>query len=347
MNLAGQLIGLEVSRMDLATRLVSMPPHARVTRGLPPDGPDFPIDSVLDRMVEPTRRAFERTIAAAATARPEAPDLPLPRPRAFRRPDGEVRWIDSIARVLFDDAGRPEAILSAAIDVTERVQEREQLRALTARVQRVREEEKARIARDLHDDLGQVLTALRLELRGAETLLEALDADERTGPIADRLVTASTLAADTIGAVQRLSWNLRSEALERLGLDAALRQELRRFEKRTGLEVVEALRPVEPLDHAVATAAFRIAQEALTNVARHAGARRVEVSLLADGDRMRLEVADDGCGLPPGGPRPGDLGLLGMRERAREFGGDVTISDRAGGGTVVVARMPRNPGARP
>ncbi len=204
----------------------------------------------------------------------------------------------------------------------------------------MREEEKGRIARDLHDDLGQVLTALRLELRGAEALLEALPADARTGPILDHLVSASSLAADTIGAVQRLSWNLRSEALERLGLDAALRQELRRFERRTGVQVAEALRPVDGLPAEVATAAFRIAQEALTNVARHAGARRVEVALAPEGSGLRLTLADDGRGLPPGVPGANDLGLLGMRERAREFGGDVSFTAREGGGTVVSALLP-------
>jgi signal transduction histidine kinase len=214
------------------------------------------------------------------------------------------------------------------------------LRALAARVQRVREDEKARIARDLHDDLGQLLTALQLELRGAEQAAEGLPADERAGRVLDRLVAASELAATTVETVQRLSLNLRPEALERLGLDAALRQELRLFERRTGLEVALRLEPVPGLDAEPATAAFRIAQEALTNVARHAQARRVEVRLAKAGDAAVLEVADDGRGLPPDRPDAERLGLLGMEERAREFGGEVTLSERPGGGTCVQLRIP-------
>lgn len=342
--LAGRLFGLEVSRLDLATGRLSMSPRARLQRGLPPEGPDLTLDQVQAGLPAEDRAAVRSILEQARRSTPERPFLSPIMLRRLAGDGGADRWIEACSTTLHDAAGRPATVLTASVDVTERVEEREQLRALTARVQRVREEEKARIARDLHDDLGQVLTALQLELRGAEALVEALGSDEQAGPILDRLVAASALAGDTIGAVQRLSWGLRSEALERLGLDAALRQELRLFERRTGLEVAEALRPVAPLPPALATAAFRIAQEALTNVARHAGAQRVEVGLEDAGGDLVLEVADDGRGFPEGAPPGNHLGVLGMRERAREFGGDVTITPRPGGGARVVLRVPRPPG---
>ncbi len=347
LSVASRLLGLEVSRLDLATGRISMSPRARLERGLPAEGPDVPLGQSLAQLDPADRPGAEAYLAMVRASTPEAPPPSPIVARRFQQADGQHRWIETCPAVQYDAQGRPASVLWASVDVTERVREREQLRALTARVQRVREEEKSRIARDLHDGLGQVLTALQLELRGAEAAVEALGDDAQSGPILDRLVAASTLAGETIGTVQRLSWGLRSEALEQLGLDAALRQELRLFERRTGLRVEEALTPVAPLAPPVATAAYRIAQEALTNVARHAGARGVVVRLAADGDALVLEVADDGRGFQAEAAGQPHLGLLGMKERAREFGGQVTISARPGGGTSVVARLPRATGATP
>ncbi len=276
--------------------------------------------------------------AVACSAPPGSPDYRPPRPLRILLPDGTVRSFDFRSRVLFDAAGNAESVITADIEVTDRVREQERLRALTARIQEIREEEKARIARDLHDELGQLLTALQLELRGAEGAAEELGPE--AGPLVDRLVAASTLGDATLREVQRIAHDLRSEALDAVGLDAALRQELRSFRRRTGLEVVESLLPVEGLDRRAATALFRIGQEALTNVARHAGARRVEVGLSASDDRVILAIADDGRGLPAGEPDPGRLGLLGMRERAAELGGTVTVAPASRGGTCVTATLP-------
>jgi signal transduction histidine kinase len=250
-----------------------------------------------------------------------------------------VRSFDWRSRVIFDAAGRAESVVTAAIEVTARVREQDRMRALTARVQEVREEEKARIARDLHDELGQLLTALQLELRGAEVSAEELG--PTAGPLVDRLVAASSLGGATLREVQRIARDLRSEALEAVGLHAALRQELHSFAHRSGIEVVESLEPLEDLDRRVATALFRIGQEALTNVVRHAGARRVEVRLARAGDGATLQIADDGLGITEAPLTQDRLGLLGMRERAVELGGDVTVSQRPAGGTVVTATLPR------
>jgi signal transduction histidine kinase len=339
--LASELMGLEVSRLDLRTSQLTYSQSSRALRGLDPSAEALPVETTLARIHPDDRGLVAARVAWAHRGVTDEPYPELGRPVRFIGPDGRVLWIDTRSSLLRDEAGQPATMISASIDVSDRLREQEQLRALTARVQSIREEEKTRLARDLHDGLGQVLTAMQLELRRAEEQVEALETGEVAGAILDRLVAASELAGETVAAVQRLSLDLRSEALERLGLDAALRQELRLFERRTGLAVDEALDQPGSLDPALATAAFRIAQEALTNVARHAVASRVEVRLRAEPDAVRLDVADDGRGLPPGAPTATHLGLLGMMERAREHGGEVTLAGRPDGGTLVSARLPR------
>jgi PAS domain S-box-containing protein len=260
-------------------------------------------------------------------------------PGHHRRKDGST--FQAEIRLTRIDVDGEWMMIGIVRDVTEERAERERLRALTARVQAAREEEQARIARDLHDDLGQLLTALNLELHGAEELLEGLPLDDHAGAIADRVVAASELGRTMVGAVQRLAQGLRPIALEHLGLEGALRAELRRFEARTGLALDGTLRLDAEPSKAVATALYRIAQEALTNVARHAEAERVEVHLETRGEDIVLRVVDDGRGLQGREPGASRLGLLGMQERARALGGEVTITPAKDRGTLVTARVPR------
>lgn len=219
----------------------------------------------------------------------------------------------------------------------------EQLRALARRLQSAREEESRRIARELHDELGQMLTGLKLDLRSLERDLEAAPPEARVNRWLEKLLAASELVDTAIRAVQRLSAELRPALVDKLGLPASLRQEVRQFEERTG--TVCRLRLPEadsPLPDAAATALYRIGQEALTNVARHAGATEVEVELRAAPDAWELEVRDNGRGIAPEQLNdPHSLGLVGMRERAAQFGGELDLLPRPGGGTVVRARIPR------
>jgi len=222
---------------------------------------------------------------------------------------------------------------------------REELRALTGRLQDVREQEKTRIARDLHDDLGQALTGLQYDMRWLEDRVDALLPEAAKGEVLDRLVSASGLASAMTATVQRITRELRPAALDRLGLAAALRQELPAFEQRTGIAVRSRLAVSAGLPAELATGLYRICQEALTNVARHSGAASVEVELAEHGGTVVLTVLDDGVGL--GRPRAGartSLGILGMSERARALGGELFVRARAGGGTEVIASVPRRPG---
>ncbi len=220
----------------------------------------------------------------------------------------------------------------------EHVQLEDQLRALSAHVESVREDERTGIAREIHDVLGQELTALKMDLAwlarratGQEALLEKLQA-------------MSEATDEIIQQVRRISSELRPGVLDDLGLLAAIEWQAQEFEQRTGtLSTVESNLGDAQLPRDVSTALFRIFQEALTNVARHAEAEEVTVRLWLEGDELCLEVRDDGRGIThaqAGNPR--SLGLLGIRERARRLGGGATVLAAPSGGTVVSVHVPRN-----
>jgi signal transduction histidine kinase len=246
-----------------------------------------------------------------------------------------------------DRDGVVETVLAITRDITERkhaehqiLASREQLRELVARMDSVREEEKTRLSRELHDEMGQLLTALRMELEALEDGLGDLGVERAARELLERAVAASELVAKTIGAMHDLLRSLRPVALDRLGLGAALRQECRRFKEWAGVPcefaAAEALSTFGPdLD----TALFRIAQEALTNIARHAHASRAAVTIETGASTTVLRVEDDGLGIPPG-REPGGLGMVGMRERAERLGGELVVKAAPRGGTVVEARIP-------
>ncbi len=209
-----------------------------------------------------------------------------------------------------------------------------ELTALGARLVAVQEEERARISRDLHDDLGQVLTGLRLRL----TTLSSVLAPGHPGHV--HLDAALSAVDEGVEQVRHIAHRLRPAALDGLGTRAALRAHAERWSRDSGLELVVTLPEVEPPGH-VGEVLFRVAQEALTNVTRHAEARRVTVSLLPFDDGWRLVVEDDGKGIPaaPAEGRRG-LGLLGARERVEQAGGYLDVEAAEPRGTRVLAWHP-------
>ncbi len=226
----------------------------------------------------------------------------------------------------------------------ERSQMEEQLRELSAHVELVREDERTGIAREIHDQLGQALTALKLDLAWLTRRLARIT-DESSGSemtLLDKLQAMSDMTDGIIDQVRRISAELRPGVLDDLGLLAALEWQGDEFEKRTGVTCAIASNLGDaPVDRALATAIFRIFQEALTNITRHAKASHVAVRLDRRGDRLHLEVDDDGTGISPDAAQdPRSLGLLGMRERARRLGGAAEVRPGREGGTTVHVEVP-------
>jgi signal transduction histidine kinase len=201
----------------------------------------------------------------------------------------------------------------------------------------MREQERARIARELHDELGQLLTGIKLDFAAAIRRLQEL---RTSGDVVDRLQSAMGQIDIGIAMVRRIATDLRPAALDHRDLGGAIEDEARRVAARAGIDVRVATAIVAPVDPEVATVAFRIFQEALTNAVRHARPSTIAARALTRGSTLVVLVRDDGCGIPQGRLRAADsLGLLGMRERAHDAGGELRI--RTGQhGTAVLLTLP-------
>ena len=207
------------------------------------------------------------------------------------------------------------------------------LRASQERLVLAREEERRRLRRDLHDGLGPALAALTLRV---DTLRNR--SAERGSELDAALLDVRAGIQDTVRDVRRIVEGLRPPALDELGLNAALRHLADRLAADTGLAVTVEVPDLPPVPAAVEVAAYRVAQEALTNVVRHAHAGHVRIQVALNGDGLVLEVLDDGTGTAA--PRPGGVGLGSMHERARELGGSLTVASRSETGTMVRALLP-------
>jgi len=218
---------------------------------------------------------------------------------------------------------------------TERLRESEEkLRSLAAHLISVREEERAHIAREIHDELGQVLTGLKMEVTWLAKRL-------REKPLIEKTDSMCKLIDTTVQTVRKIATGLRPEMLDDMGLIAAVGWQAKEFQKRTGIRCRAKLPPEVKFDIDISTTMFRIFQEILTNVARHSRATRVDIELLLSPERVGLEVVDNGVGIADedlNGKK--SLGLLGMNERALLFGGEVKITGTPGHGIRVSVSIP-------
>jgi PAS domain S-box-containing protein len=257
------------------------------------------------------------------------------------RADGTEFPIEStISQTLIE--GKPQ--LTAVLrDITQRRRAEEdlremnrQLRSLSASLQDVREQERGRIAMELHDDLGQQLTGLKLELSWLSGRVK-----EGRQATAEEVGAMRQLLDTAIASVRRIATELRPLILDDLGFGEAVAWQTAEFAKRSGLKVdldLQAQALVK--DDVVATALFRIVQESLTNVVRHAGASSVQVRLTSDEDHLVLTVCDNGGGIVAGGRSGTGIGLVSMRERATALGGQLKIAGEPGAGTTIEVILP-------
>ncbi len=265
----------------------------------------------------------ENFSGSAGVSRAMAPRLDV----MGRRADGSEFPIEStISKTLIGGKVQMTAVLR---DVTQRRRaEAElrnmntQLRELSASLQEVREQERSRISRELHDDLGQQLTGLKLELAWLSSRIK----EGREMPL-ERVTDMKRMLDVAITSVRRISTDLRPLILDDLGFAEAVAWQVSEVVKRSGLSVELDL-PAHELvnDDARATALFRIVQEALTNIVRHANAQHVFISLSTDGDSLCLRIQDDGVGMPEK-IRTGGIGLVSMRERVSSLGGEFTLTE--------------------
>ena len=222
-------------------------------------------------------------------------------------------------------------------DITERKQAHEQLRDLSRRLLQVQEEERRHLARELHDEIGQTLTAVKINL--APGTAEA-------GTSSARLEEATALVDNLIRQVRQISLDLHPSLLDDLGLAPALRSLLEQQTRRAGLRAqFSAAEPLEEIGRELQTTAFRIGQEAITNVLRHASAKFIGLSVETDAKQLRMKIVDDGVGfdiakINDGTTKRATFGLTGMKERAALLGGKVSIISLPGQGTTVEALLP-------
>jgi len=262
---------------------------------------------------------------------------------SFPAPEGKV-FIEACVVPEREEGGAIGSALVISRDITKRKlaeqelqQSREELRNLSAHLEAAREEERANIAREIHDELGQALTALKMDVVWLAGKLADPD-----GNLLEKTRTMARQIDETIRTVQRISADLRPRILDDLGLAAAVEWQAREFWKRTGICCeVHNTPEVEPSDPRLSTAVFRIIQEALTNVFRHAEASRVRVKLKEKTGITLLAVSDNGRGATRQEVAdPQSLGLIGMRERVRLWGGKIAVRGIRNRGTAVRISLP-------
>jgi len=296
-------------------------------------------ETFLSRIHADDRRRIEQGIK-------DAPTKPSGYAVDYRitHPDGSIKHIHDAVYPVTNEAGQVVERYGLVMDVTARQEAGAkpqhafgQMRALAARLQSVREEERARVAREIHDELGQAMTAIKMDLAA---LARELPAEQREPSV--RIERSLKLVDETIQAVRRIATELRPGILDDLGLGAAVEWAAEEFQARTGIKCRMSLPGSDiTLDQDSATALFRIFQETLTNVARHADATEVDVTLSRTRDDLSLEVHDNGKGISAEKlAEVRSLGILGMRERALLLGGELAISGAPGKGTKVRVRVP-------
>ena len=321
---------------DLRTKAVRRSEELYRIFGLAPDEFEPTYEAYLAR-VHPEDRQRTKAIVDGALERGELFDFE----ERIVWPDGSVRVIHSQGRWRFDDQGRPIKLLGICQDITERKQIEQQMQALAARLINAQEEERSRLARELHDDLCQQIAALSIAASNLKKDIAPENSEARTQ--SERIRQKLIQMAE---GVRRLSHNLHPAVLEYSGLGAALETYCAEFSTLTGIAVsYHAEGSFEDLPAAVALGLYRIAQEALQNVLKHAQAKAAEVGIARSAESVRLTVSDPGIGIDlDQAEMTWGLGLLNIKERARLVKGTVRIESRPTEGTRLEVTVPLSGG---
>ncbi|MEW6068819.1 MAG: PAS domain S-box protein [Nitrospirota bacterium] len=260
--------------------------------------------------------------------------------------DGTIKYFDSQGTPIFDNNGNVVQVISSVRDITERKEaeenlknSRDQLRNLYSRLQTIREEERVLLSREIHDELGQLLTGLKIQCR---ILFNGIKPEKNE--VAAHIDSISQLLDKAIDTVQKISRELRPAILDDLGLLAAIRWQAEEFENRTHIKCEVTMEREEEIkiDRKTSINLFRILQETLTNIARHARATKVNIILKEKPDRINLIIEDNGIGITEQQiANPRSLGLLGIKERIQFLGGTFSIQGIHGKGTTVEVSVPR------
>ncbi|MEQ1912695.1 MAG: histidine kinase [Vicinamibacterales bacterium] len=334
--------GLGVSRYRLAPLRVDYV-SAEIERLLGVPASRFYADpSCMFEAVHPEDRALlTHALADMSEIRP-------PLTLRWRLRSGRVSWVEHHRLAVHDESGRLVEFIGLAFDVSGAVSgaavsthpwlNATALRALSERIEQMREEERTRIARELHDELGQLLTGAKLDFSATIRRLREL---RTPGDVVDRLQSALGQIDIGIAMVRRIATDLRPPALDHEDLGAAMAHEARRVEAKSGLTISVSSCVNVAIEPEIATVAFRVFQEALTNTVRHSRANRVAATVAVRRGRLLVYVTDNGIGIPPSALRGANsIGLLGMRERAVRIGGRLRITGRKGRGTRLLLTIP-------
>ncbi len=268
---------------------------------------------------------------------------------SMKRRDGQIINTDHTVTMLNPEEGWKGGVVSIVRDITEHKKNiedlkksREQLRSLAAHLQTVTEKEKSNIAREIHDELGQVLAVIKLNLTMLRNEISEADGKLDPNSTVKEIDSMRAFVESTIGNVKRMITELRPEVLDNLELPEALEWQIREFENRTGIRCEFSANTWKTnISKEESIAAFRILQEALTNIARHANATNVNVVFDYRKDKLQLKIIDDGAGISGERLKAGNsFGILGMKERANALGGRVNIISGKKGGTSVVLDLP-------
>lgn len=271
-------------------------------------------------------------------------NMPYAIEKRIVRPDGSIRWVQSLGRVVYDKFDDSNKLMGSFLDISERKRAEEEIKNTLKKLEElyklqdeIKENERRAISREIHDELGQSLTALKIDLFWTK------EHCKKNISISKKISGMIDIVSDTIKKVQRISSELRPGLLDDLGLVPAIEWYVQEFEKRTKINCLLELEDVDLLDQRKNLALYRIVQESFTNISRHSKANRVIVRFFQNDDNAILEIIDNGKGFNPKKVLASNkIGIIGIQERVKQFNGSFSINSELDKGTSIHIIIPIN-----